>query len=375
MRRAVAALLLGCALCAQDAAAVRVVLADDPGEAGPPALVWLRREYLPKLPGWPVGLDPLQRLRIRVADTAVVATPTSQETRGYLDGEFVLPGLGSVLLSCDRTGIEDWFVPVVEPLPAGLLPLLQPLGDLRPQLARSIDAASFCGMLASAMVDDDPRRQLATLGMRECGEVTFQYWRQDQLLRVRGRSAGGLLLPTLGAVLASVAHASDLQQGLGDASSGRDEALAVRAFASRDADRAEAARQLARTRTPAAQATLRALLFTSDSSRLSAMDSLLRQDDPEQLIRILAATDAALPQSVDVARDAVAALWPRLSRAQQLAARARVMRTQPALADILPTVHAEAPVDGRGAMVALLAVLMFSLFGFWLRERMRHAAD
>lgn len=373
LRPLVMALAIGCALPAQTAA-IRAVFAADARGEGPPALVWLRRELLSQQPGWPAGLDPLQQLRVEATASGCVFAASALPLRGYLDGEFVLPGVGSVLLSCDQNGLEDWFAPAAGELPASIEAVRQRLGEVMAPMPRSVDAAAFCGSIAGGLVDADPRQLLLTLGMRRCGEVTFQCWRQPDGLRVRGRSDGGLLLPALGAFLAGLPDLRELQQHWQDGGLYGRDALSVRAFASRDGDRAEAARQLARTPSPAAQATLRALLYSDDPCRLSAMDSLRRHRDPEQLVRLVAAADPRLPQSLDLARDAIAELWPLLSESQQQLTRQRIDAVAPAMRSYLPAAAAVA-ADRRGAMIAMLAVLMFSLFGFWLRERMRLGAD
>ncbi|GAB4146255.1 MAG: hypothetical protein Fur0037_14280 [Planctomycetota bacterium] len=366
MRVLLAALGLLVLAPAQEKPELRVLLAPDAEGQGPPALVWLRRSWLPVQSFWPRGLDPSRGLRIHAGANGVRCSPSPHEGGSYLEGEFVLPGLGSVLLSCDREGIEDWYAPQ-GPLPPRLGELVSALGDLEAS-PRTVDAGVFCGVLGPGLADGDPLRPLLSIAMSRCGEVVLRAWRSEDGWRVRGRSAGGLLLPALGAFLAACPSGSIPTVP----SPGNGTALVARAFAGRDPDRAEAARQMARTRTARVDQALDSLAFGDSPCRLQAIDSLLRRGDPADLERILAAVDPASRADLDIARDAIADLWPGLSPAGRERLRAGLSLRRPEVCALLP---ARGPVHpgSRYAAAAALAVLLFGTLGFWLRERNRPA--
>ena len=374
------ALLLGTALLRGQQASLHAGLAADPDGSGPAALVWLRREYLPALATWPHGRDPL---------AAVVVHWRGQEftfdelpgtgAGGYAQGEFCLPGADSVLFSCGTDGVEDWFVPA-NCTPSGRpAQLVRALGIRTGAPARTIDIAAMCGNLGGSLPADDPRLQWIGLGAANCGELTFTCWQVGDRLRVRGRSGGGLLLPAFLAFAATLPPGADASARWATVPDDDTARWSLRAFAGRDSDRAEATRQLAAASDPRARTTLRLLLRADASTRTAAMDGLVRLQAAEQLPRILAAADPALPDTVAMAGEAVTELWPELPLALRGQVRA-ALENHPAeaLRQLDPDRDSRnAGSDPVGVQALpnrwLLPLLATGagLLGLWLRERQR----
>src|SRR5690606_24523422 len=124
---------------------------------------------------------------------------------------------------------------------------------------------------------------LLRLGPALCGDATWMAFHRDEHWHVFGRSDGGLIMPL-------VLLAISIADGAGELSS-----LSLRAFAARDADQAEAARQLGRTDRAIDTATLRALLRADDSVRLTAIEALVRHGAARELPAIVKAADDDKP--------------------------------------------------------------------------------
>jgi hypothetical protein len=373
--RSFACCLLAAALTAQEPA-VTVQFAADADGKGPPALVWLRQDFLPGRSGWPRGLDARSAFVLRASPLGLSAraavAPMPQDA--YAAGEFRPPGDAPILLSCDRDGVEDWFVPGDTVLPRRAHQLLADLGADALGF-RTMDVAALAGHFGR-VVEGDPESPLLGLGAAWCGEVTWHVFVGEPGLRVRGRSGGGLLLPCAIVFWATLPDARD-PSSWWNASAPLPARWQLRAFSARDGDRAEAARQLGRSDAAVDPTVLTALLHADDQSRLAAMDGLVRQQDAAALPRIIRAADPQLPETVAMAQRALTELWPLATPATQTEVR-RLLARHPALTlrtFDLPVLAGQtaAPANGSTALrtFALLAVLQCLCFGLWLRERRR----
>jgi len=374
MRR-LACCLLTAWLAGQEPA-ICVQFAADADGKGPPALVWLRQDFLPGLSGWPAGLDGSRAFVLRASARGITARATNAALPGgaYLAGEFRLPDTGSILLSCDQDGVEDWFAPGGAPLPGRLRQLLGDLGADTPGF-RTIDVAALAGHLGRVL-EGDPESPLLGLGAAWCGEVTWHTFAGVPGFRVRGRSGGGLLLPCAIVFWATLPEPRDPATWW--TSSGPLPARwSLRAFAARDGDRAEAARQLGRAAAGSFSSVLTALLHADDQSRVAAMDGLVRQQDAAALPRIVAAADPQLPETLAMAQSAIAALWPKAGSATREEVR-RLLAKHPAaplrhfdLGALAPPARPTAGGSAAPRTLAWLAVIEFLVFGLWLHERRR----
>jgi hypothetical protein len=371
-RTALAALLLAVLTAAQQPAGtfvVEVAVAAAPQRTKLQALAWLASDWLAANARWPQGLEPRAAFRLTLTERELRIAPLATD----LPRDVVVAGsctLGDgppALFRCGVDGSEDWYVPAAfEPPPAWL----RRLGDLdaaaldRP---RTLATAALVGHLAGALAIDDPRAELLQLGASLCGDVTWLAWATPEGLRVRGRSDGGLLLPAALLLLA-------------DAAGPHPDPLAVRAYAARDGDRAEATRQMARASGDDSLAPLRAMLHADDPTRLSAIDALVRRRSRDDLPAIVAAAKPDLPWTTLAAADALRELWPAASPAARQRTRAALARSDnialraidvEALAQKRATADAGDVASARLRALAWLALLATGLTGFWLRERAR----
>jgi hypothetical protein len=351
---------------AQAAPTVHVAFRAGAADTGPLAFQRLRAAWLPSQPAWPAELQPGAAFSLTLVDGALRIAPSTSElpeavvamaSLQFDDGP-------AAVGSCTADGTEDWFVPDGFTLPT---PWQRRLRELQADLLdqpRCVDAAVLAGHLAGPLVDGAPRAQLAHLAAL-CGEVTFVAWRADGRLRVRGRSDGGLLLPAL------IVAALDRD---GTAT------LPLRAFAARDGDRAEAARQLLRLDGDQATRALRGLLHADDELRLAAIDAMVRRGATDELPRIVAAAAPGLPLATTAATDALRALWldaPPDVRQRTRAALARSDNPDLRRIDLerLPHRVADtpaAPAADPGPRLRTLVLLLLSgacLYGIWLRQR------
>ncbi|MCU0867264.1 MAG: hypothetical protein MUC36_26070 [Planctomycetes bacterium] len=340
-----------------------------------PALAWLCERHLPARREWPATLDPRQAFAVRIdADGMRILPTTIVLPPGTVATGSCTIGAGQPLLfECRTDGTEDWFVPLPFEAPAAWLQLLAAIDGHNTDVPHTLDAAVIAGHLAGGLVEGDPRAELLRLGASACGDVTWLAFRQESMLRVRGRSEGGLMLPA-----ALLALAADRTGG--------PDGLQLRAFGARDVDRAEAARRLLGSDDQLALPTLRALLFADDATRLAAIDTLVRRHCTDELPAIVAAASAAMPWSTLAAEHAVRELWldadplvrqrtrAALQRSDSVQLRSidteRLPRRVPATAE-LPT-HGE-PSDGglQARALILLGLLTIGIAGLWQRERLR----
>lgn len=372
-RAALAALLALAAVAPaqqEPAFAVDVAIAPQGQRAAAPALAWLCEDWLPRQPGWPEGLDSRDGLRLHLGPDGVRVAPLglALDPSTAALGSCTVRGGASALFLLAADGVEDWYVPERFAPPEPWRRLLTQLDALAVDRPRTLDVGVVVGHLAGGLLDADQRAELLQLGASQCGETTWLAWRTPEWLRVRGRSGGGLALPAALMLLAQT-------------DGRRTDGLALRAFAARDADRAEAARQMLRTHGRDTPPPLRAALFADDATRLAAIDTLVRRRATGELSAIVAAADADSPWATLAAADALRALWPFASPAERQRTRAALQRcTSPTLRTLqfepsLPgpdDLRIEpAPAQVRGMIwLALLGVL---LTGLWARERARLA--
>jgi hypothetical protein len=340
-----------------------------------PALAWLCERHLPARREWPATLDPRQAFAVRIDADGVRILPTSVALPPdtVATGSCTIGAGQPLLFECRTDGAEDWFVPLPFEAPAAWLQLLAAIDGRNTDVPHTLDAAVIAGHLAGGLVEGDPRAELLRLGASACGEVTWLAFRQDSMLRVRGRSEGGLMLPAALLVLAAQRD-------------GALDGLQLRAFGARDVDRAEAARRLLGSDDRLALPTLRALLFADDPTRLAAIDTLVRRHCTDELPAIVAAASAAMPWSALAAEHAVRELWldadplvrqrtrAALQRSDSVQLRSidteRLPRRVPATAELAANGD---PADGgpQARALILLGLLTIGIAGLWQRERVR----
>jgi len=352
---------------------LHAAFAGSEARGGAPAVQWLCEQFLPQLDCWPEGLDARGPFALQLdADGLTIrATGTEVPADAVALGTCTFTGEGAPLLwRCGTDGCEQWYVPAAFALPPRWLGLLHAIeGDVL-QTPRTLSVAVAAGHLAGGLVEGDPRATALRLGAVQCGELTWLAWRKGDELRVRGRSDGGLMLP-----LALLALA--VADGAGQPSS-----LALRAFAARDDDRAEATRQLGRDDREVDVPTLRSLLFAEDRVRLTAIDALARLGATDELPAIVAAADDAHPWATLAAEDALRELWPLASTETQQQVRGAAQRCESmdvrrlvleTLAERAAPLPAPTPADpgGRGRLLLALFCTAVGLLGLWTRERVR----
>ncbi|HEU4418408.1 MAG TPA: hypothetical protein VFT55_05685 [Planctomycetota bacterium] len=343
------------------------MFAAEPKRQAAAALAWWCADHVAHRPEWPRDLDPKGPFRLAWSDGRLGIGPAAPLPVDIVAaGAFSFGGGPDLLWSCACDGTEDWYVPPGFEVPSEWRSLLDALDADLIDVPRSLDLPVVFAHLAGAAVDGDPRNELR-IGASLCGEVTWVCWKTPAHLRVRGRSAGGLSLPITLALLGrhGATHALDN--------------LSLRAFAARDADRAEAARQLGRATGTESLTALRALLHAEDTVRLAAIDALVRRREADELPRIVAAAGPSMPWASLAATDAVRELMPAASPAARQRTRAAIAASQSTELRRLEL----GPLDGRSAAPAplpygrrardllLLGVIAIGLYGLWSRERTR----
>lgn len=348
-----------------------------------PAIAWLCEEFLPSLPQWPADLDPQQPLALSLSLTGlqIRATDVTVPPGAVAVGTFSFAAAtanedNAIAWRCDHNGHERWHVPKQMQLPHTWRNLLHTLEADLVGTARTLSVPVIAGHLAGGMADGDPAAAALRLCPSLCGDATWMSTQHDGYLEVRGRSGGGLMLP---AALVAIA----IVDGGGELST-----LSMRAFAARDGDQAEAARQLGRSDRTVDVATLRSLLRGDDPVRLTAIESLVRHRQSQELVNIIAAARADKPWATIAARDAVKRLWPIASITDRNAARAAMHQSDiPQLQELaaselvlgssveLPTSLAGNTqpqveiISDRARLLIVLFLASIGLFGLWLRER------
>ncbi|HEX6811388.1 MAG TPA: HEAT repeat domain-containing protein [Planctomycetota bacterium] len=346
---------------------VHAAFAAEPQRQTVAAIAWWCLDFIAQRPEWPRDLDPkgpfsavLSNGRLGIVRSSI---PLPDGVVAVGSCSF---GAAEMLWTCASDGIEDWYVPHGFDIPPEWRNLLDVLDADLVDVPRSLDLPVVFAHLAGAAVDGDPRNNLR-IGASLCGEVTWVCWNTAAHLRVRGRSAGGLGLPIALALLG--------RQGAGHPL----DDLSLRAFAARDTDRAEAARQLGRATSAESLTALRALLHAEDSVRLAAIDALVRRREADELPRIVAAAGPSMPWASLAASDALRELLPSASPAVRQRTRAAIAASQ---STELRRFHAGTidsggqqpapePWRGRGRTLLMLGVLAIGIYGLWVRERAR----
>lgn len=343
-----------------------------------PAIVWLCEDYLPTLPQWPEGLDPKSSfsLSLSAAGLQIRRTNVAVPHGDVAIGTCTFTGERELVWRCDANGRERWFVPNDFEVPDTWRNLLHAIeGDLI-GTPRTLAVSVVAGHLAGVMMDGDPSAALLRICPTLCGDATWMAVRRREELEVCGRSGGGLMLPMTLLALA-------IANGGGELSS-----LSLRAFAARDADQAEAARQLGRSDREVDVVTLRSLLRADDSVRLTAIESLVRHGQTAELANIIASADSDNPWATIAARDAVLRLWSTATASERRTARAALAQSdrlmlrklahsglpsqQPPAKRTPATPDAGVVIDaisGRARLLVVLFLLSIGLLGLWLRER------
>lgn len=392
----VASLLAPTALCqvpATPPAAVgpqlHAAIASSAHRTQAPAIAWLCDEYLPSLPQWPAGLDPNTSfsLSLSAAGLQIRATEVAVPAGAVAIGScsFSASDQAPLLFRCDENGRERWFVPSDLRLPTRWQQFLHAIEADLVDTSRTLAVAVIIGHLAGALVDEDPRAELLRLGPSLCGDATWLAWHQGDYLHVCGRSDGGLMLPLTLLALA-------IADGGGELSS-----LSLRAYAARDADQDEAARQLGRTDRDLDARTLRALLHGNDGVRLTAIEALVRHGASQELPAIVRAASEQTPWATIAARDAVLRLWPVASAEERHATRSALQQSACAVLRELdvatipttsPTANRNQPspnvagpmlqsdaddsssaASSRARALLLMLCTSIGLLGMWRRER------
>lgn len=371
---AIAALLaLAAPTAAQRAPELRAAFGARASRLLVPAVEWLCGTCLPARPEWPRDLDRDGPFAIVLSarGLSITATNVSMPAGIVALGSCSIGNDRPTVFCCSVDGTEDWFVPRDFDAPAPWRALLADLGADVLDAPRTLDAAVVIGHLAGALVDGDPRAEVLRLGSSSCAQVAWTAWTTATHVRVRGRSDGGLTLPATLLLLATGAEPASATS------------LALRAFAARDGDRAEAARQFARVQDPRSVAALRALLHAEDTVALAAIDALVRLRAAEELPNIVAAAKAQAPWASLAAADAVRELWIDAGPSARARTRTALARSDDLVLrsidpDRLPTravgpLVEPAATDGAGRARALLMLGVFAiaLHGLWSRERAR----
>ena len=279
-------------------ARVHVAFAAAPQRNAVPALAWLCEQHLPQQRAWPADLDPRRPFALTLTADGVAIAPTAVELPRDVaaSGTCEVGGGPALTFRCASDGSEDWFVPAGFVLPAAWRRVVEELDGMELGVPRTVNAAVLAGHVVGGLADGDPRATVLRVGAAACGDVTWFAWSTPDHVRVRGRSDGGLTFPAALLLLAA-------------ADGPRTHGLSLRAFAARDADRVEAARQLVRADETDALPALRALLCSDDRTRLAAIDALVRLGAADELPGIVAAGGAAHPWASLAATDAVRMLW------------------------------------------------------------------
>ena len=356
-------------------------IADSTHRSNVPAIQWLCQEFLPKQPQWPTGLKPSDAFSISLSATELKI----QKTKIEIPAGSVAIGAMSfstdrgepqIRFTCEENGREQWVIPDDFELPRKWHSLLHSLHADELETPRTISIPVIVGHLAGGILDNDPRAPLVRLGPSLCGDVTWLAWQSSSNTHVCGRSGGGLMLPLTLTWFA-------ITDGIGQLSG-----LSLRAFAARDADRTEAARQMGRGDRELEAKTLCALLHAEDQVRLPAIESLVRHGAADQLPAIIYAAGKQNPLATIAARDAVFRLWPTATFSERSEARAALKQSQVGVLQELDFENlaehrsqhlgtlftqksdsAQPVGDARQRTIIILICSALGLIGLWLRER------
>lgn len=284
-------------------------VAADPKRQGPPGLVWLREQWLPRLPGWPAGRDPLGPFLLRVRADGSVRVHTDQDPEGaYLRAE-VRGAEGFVVrIECDRAGIETWQAAAGGPLRPDLARLLRRMGFPHGKLPVTLDVPALVGNLERRAAPNPHLGELVTLGSAACGEVVVKSEATSGGWTVRGRGAGGLLLPAL-----SLLVATDRGAALPPTRDEDAERWLLLAGSARGLLREEAVRQLVRIDDPRAREILARTLHADEYASAFAMDGLWRLNEIATVDEVLKVATPEREDSEALAARLVVDAWHEAS--------------------------------------------------------------
>lgn len=347
-----------------------------------PAIAWLCDEFLPALPQWPEGLDSNASFSLSLTDAGLQISKTKVvvPTGAVAIGTCNFGGTRTaqqIVWRCDTSGREQWSVPSEFVLPKRWQQLLHAFAADLIGTSRTLSVPVIVGHLAGGLLDNDPRSALLRLGPSLCGEATWLAQRNGNQLHVVGRSDGGLMLPMTFIGLAVAGGHGSLPT------------ISLRAFAARDPDRAEAARQLGRADRTLDTDTLRALLHAEDETRFAAIEALVRHQASNELPAIIRAADDQYPWATIAARDAVMSLWPATTAVDRDRIQSALQASNSAVlnqldidvltassAKMVPTSRSTNPTptfaaDGRAHALTLLFFMSAGLLGLWHREHVK----
>ena len=154
-----------------------------------PALSWLCHTVLPQRPEWPDDLPPSSSFVVHLDGDGLTLAPNevSLPEGSLAAGSFDLGDGVHVLCVCMMDGTEDWYVPLDAGVPLRFARALHALRATDVDRAHTIDLAVAVGHFLGATATGDTLRETIQLGAALCGEVTWQAWRNDQYVRVRGQ--------------------------------------------------------------------------------------------------------------------------------------------------------------------------------------------
>ncbi len=350
-RRATGLVAIACAVASAATAqapqlrSMQLQLATD---AGPSAWSWARRQALAAHTG--LSVERLTAALEITADhrgltTAAAVTPPADAA---VEGVITLEGGCSIRLRATPDGREEWYASDRDAMFAWLRSL-----GLRPSTtAAAVETAALVGNTAAVADHDDPKAHLLRLGPAMCGPLTYARPTAAGAPDLVGHSEGGLSLPMLLVALAT--------RSGGSADRGDPWVLAARC--ARGADRAEAARQLALSRSPSAADALERLLYATDEARVTAMAALVRRGDAEVLPEVIAAADRDIAMSEPVA---IAAVWTLFGRASAETRRRAIDRLQQSDSPCLRALPGQVTDAPTAATAGRDALRMPSTGGEW----------
>lgn len=342
-------------------------------ERGPAAVRALLREVLATESTWPPGLDAGRSLVATWQGERWHFAPSPAEPphgAWFTVALWTDEGPAKAVGSCDAEGLEDWFLPLDGTSAAPVARFVEWLAPLDHGGPRAYQVANLVAQHLGPTLEGSPARRLLELAA-ECGDLCLVAWRAGEVLRVRGRSAGGLSVPAI------------LLWRL-DARPAAEASLRLHALAARDGERTAAAR-LGSNAQSFAPRLWQALLYADDATRLAAIDSLVRRGTAEALSSMVAAAEPDLPLSLLATTEAVRELWSRVPAPdRQVLLRALDQSTTPQLHGLAAELNAptrprlantELDPGTRARWLLGLGCVAAGLYGLWLRARLaRHGS-
>lgn len=304
-------------------------------------------------------LDPHAALRITWDGARLAVAPGQRSTLGaYLRARVTLES-GEIQVACDHDGHEAWSIAGAATRTESYRALLAWLDLDRAGSDRAwFDAGALIGLSGPGFETESPVAVRLAVAATECGDLVVAREAAVGAERLRARSAGGLLLP------AALLWRNRREAGSIDP----EQRWLSLAFAARDARRDEAMLQLTRSVTASSERGLRALCLDPGTAP-RALEALTRRGAVGSLTQLASLSSTPDPMTAEVARGAIATLWPRADQTQRAQTRARAdRRLLDALdaldrqnASFLPQVRADEPAVPDGEPRRNLAAgLLFS---------------